>query len=712
MANRKTTFLLRRSNIQDKIPDLTGLTIGELALNTADAKLYTIYTSGTTGSTEVRQIGWDRLSIISGGTVSGDTIFISGVTGDSFNIFSTPVNNNTNTEILTRNSITGNVEYRDVSSISGGASGDYLPLSGGTVSGKTFFSGGLSATTIEGNQVDLITAGETLSPGDLVYLFSDGKYYKTSNTGDTTSSTELRMVLNSMSLNNVDIALVNGQYDFGVATLTTGDLYWVGNTPGSITNTQPTADGSVVRYVGTSLSTSVLEFNPDPTYVEISSGFPVEPTECIPNLYVSNLHSCSPLHINPINSEGNVYIGENGGVNVGINTNNPLYLLDVNGTINAVTIQATNITGDGSSLSNIPISGVTNLENELTGKTNLTLFTGHTGNTNNPHQTSLSNLYGGSAHTHTISEIDGLTTQLSNKLEISGGTITGSLTVQQNFTVLGSATTINTNILAVENNLVTLNSNLTGATDQPFFGNSGFEILRGSATTATIVWNENSQKFVAGLTGNTKQIILSGDSLSLLNSGHTHQISEITSLQTTLNNKFNTTGGTISGSISATTISATTFYGNGSNLTGIITTDYYVTGGTFSGTTLTLRRNGLPDIPITGFTSTGNFLSLTGGTVSGDTTFTTGVTLSSLTGTTDRLVEVNSSGSVSANRAIISAYLTGGTVVTNLVNVSNWSSKNYVGPAITGTYQGQKYYDADYFFEAVDNNVWIRLSRV
>ena len=102
MSNRKTTFLLRRSNVIDKIPDLTGLTIGELAVNTADAKLYTIFTSGTTGATEVRQIGWDRLSIISGGTVSGNSIFISGVTGNSFNISSLPTNNNSNTQILTK----------------------------------------------------------------------------------------------------------------------------------------------------------------------------------------------------------------------------------------------------------------------------------------------------------------------------------------------------------------------------------------------------------------------------------------------------------------------------------------------------------------------------------------------------------------------------------------------------------------------------------
>lgn len=57
-----------------------------------------------------------------------------------------------------------------------------------------------------------------------------------------------------------------------------------------------------------------------------------------------------------------------------------------------------------------------------------------------------------------------------------------------------------------------------------------------------------------------------------------------------------TDGGSYSSSIdvlSATTISATTFYGDGSNLSGITSTDYYVTGGTYSNGTLTLdRQNG------------------------------------------------------------------------------------------------------------------------
>lgn len=70
MSNRNNTLLIKRSNVVGKVPSLSGLTLGELALNTADSKLYSLYTGGDTGSTEVRQIGWDRLSI-SGGSVTG-----------------------------------------------------------------------------------------------------------------------------------------------------------------------------------------------------------------------------------------------------------------------------------------------------------------------------------------------------------------------------------------------------------------------------------------------------------------------------------------------------------------------------------------------------------------------------------------------------------------------------------------------------------------
>ena len=66
MAKRQTTFLLKRSNVPGKIPPISGLTSGELALNTADAILYT---SGSTSGT-ILPIGWDRVSR-TGDTMTG-----------------------------------------------------------------------------------------------------------------------------------------------------------------------------------------------------------------------------------------------------------------------------------------------------------------------------------------------------------------------------------------------------------------------------------------------------------------------------------------------------------------------------------------------------------------------------------------------------------------------------------------------------------------
>jgi hypothetical protein len=59
--------------------------------------------------------------------------------------------------------------------------------------------------------------------------------------------------------------------------------------------------------------------------------------DCVNDIYVSNIHSCSPLNINPLD-EGNVYFGSNSGVTIdvtnsriGIGTNSPSEKLDVSG---------------------------------------------------------------------------------------------------------------------------------------------------------------------------------------------------------------------------------------------------------------------------------------------------------------------------------------------------------------------------------------------
>ena len=197
-------------------------------------------------------------------------------------------------------------------------------------------------------------------------------------------------------------------------------------------------------------------------------------------------------------------------------------------------------------------------------------------------------------------------------------TIDGNATVLGNVTILGTATTINTETLTVEDNIITINSSATGGT-APFPINSGLEVLRNSATTATLIWNETTDRWEAGLSGATNQIILSSNGLSdLAFTAHTHPIGEIVNLQSILDSKLSLTGGTLTGQlngtiISATTISGGTLYGDGSNLTGI--PDIYVTGGTLTGNNLDLFRNDNTTISITGFTGFSD-------------NYTTGVTLS------------------------------------------------------------------------------------
>ena len=84
MANRKNTFLIKRSNVAGKIPAAGDLQLGELALNTADNILYA---SGTTANS-ILPIGWDRVSR-TGDTMTGGlftpSITATTISGTSIN---------------------------------------------------------------------------------------------------------------------------------------------------------------------------------------------------------------------------------------------------------------------------------------------------------------------------------------------------------------------------------------------------------------------------------------------------------------------------------------------------------------------------------------------------------------------------------------------------------------------------------------------------
>jgi len=78
-------------------------------------------------------------------------------------------------------------------------------------------------------------------------------------------------------------------------------------------------------------------------------------------------------------------------------------------------------------------------------------------------------------------------------------TTTGDVTVGGNLTVSGTTTSINTETLTVNDNIIVLNNNATGAPSE----NAGIEVERGSSTNVAIRWNETTDKWESTTDGST-----------------------------------------------------------------------------------------------------------------------------------------------------------------------------------------------------------------
>lgn len=109
--------------------------------------------------------------------------------------------------------------------------------------------------------------GENIVSGSLVYLAPDGKWYNTTATDKTKSTTELKLAItNSISEDEIEF-ISYGEYVYPTGTLVAGAKYYVSVLSGQITTTQYNNSTNVIRYVGTAKDTAVLLFNPDQTYI-------------------------------------------------------------------------------------------------------------------------------------------------------------------------------------------------------------------------------------------------------------------------------------------------------------------------------------------------------------------------------------------------------------------------------------------------------------
>lgn len=118
---------------------------------------------------------------------------------------------------------------------------------------------------------EVVTAGETIAFGELVYLkAADSQWYLADADADSTSgAVKLAIAVTSGTDNNSMTVLHYGKIraDAKFPALTIGAPAYVSTTPGAVQTAQPSGTDDVIRIVGHALTADELFFNPSNEYI-------------------------------------------------------------------------------------------------------------------------------------------------------------------------------------------------------------------------------------------------------------------------------------------------------------------------------------------------------------------------------------------------------------------------------------------------------------
>jgi hypothetical protein len=232
MANKKISELPYIG-----VPKLSGNTLVPLVTYFSAATGDTVHTyisdlqayiiSGITGNTSV--VG--NYLPLSGGTVSGATNFTNGLTANT--ISATTYQNLPVSGLTAGNNINVSGSSGNFTISVTGITGNYLPISGGTVSGATNFTNGLTANTISGGTY--IGDGSQLNVANpstgTTITFTAGTIYNTPTsaaTGDISAdTTNAKIGIVQKIYHNHSVAPTfnpSGWVKLGIGTYTTSTL--------------------------------------------------------------------------------------------------------------------------------------------------------------------------------------------------------------------------------------------------------------------------------------------------------------------------------------------------------------------------------------------------------------------------------------------------------------------------------------------------------
>ena len=186
--------------------------------------------------------------------------------------------------------------------------------------------------------------------------------------------------------------------------------------------------------------------------------------------------------------------------------------------------------------------------------------------------------------------------------------------VSGNLTVSGTTTSINTETVTVDDNIIILNNNATGAPS----ANAGIEIERGSSTNVALRWNETDDKWEITTDGSAYKVIATTDDVSAVSVATLDNVGDV-AIVSAANQDFlmyngtnwvdqvitlgtNTTGNYVADVTAGTGITVTHTPGEGSSAAVAIASNYVgqntittlgtVTTGTWNGTAIGVQYGG------------------------------------------------------------------------------------------------------------------------
>lgn len=636
------------------------------------------------------------------------------------------------------------VNIYDIFSTGSTSAGAFLPLTGGTVTGNTSFIGNLSATTLYGDGSHL-TGISTIDTYVTGFTFNNSTYDLTikQNEGQPDEIVNLAILATDMTItggtyNNATGTATftnNTGGTFNVTGFVTGftDIYTTGFTYSNNVftirrndNTNLTILANVMSGLTINGILSATTYQGLPNDIYVSGGTYSNGTAIFTNTSGGTFNvngfftGSTDIHTTGFTYNNNQFVITDNIAGTYTATINTMTGLTVNGNLVSNTLSATSLTANSITY----IDGNQFLDTVLMSDSNgnatwkmpklvgsLTYF-----------YTNIVGLTSGSTNYY-----NGYTTYQNGANQTIINTSVADTALLAVFITPSGGTGYNFFPSGIAN--IYINAAATGKTTQLYFEiynrtSSGVESLLGTSNYTTALSSATTLHtcgvFIEAYSANTTDRVVtkvyahtsgvgSNPNITINLASNTFTRVEIPAITTDTSNFVPYTGATSNinlGTHSLTTtgnITAFTYFGDGSNLTGISGgTDNYVTGGTFNYNTQTLqlkRQNG--NVNITGFqdvyisggtynTATGiaTFNNTSGSTFS-ITGFTTGTTDSYVTGVTyntgTNILTLNRNNGLSAlTTSIPDIHVTGLTFTSSVLTLT----QNAGGPTLTVTIDG------------------------